>query len=64
MMKIKIVARQDFGRDNFADNDNDNDNGSYGGSGGDVLGSEAASVGRAKHGKEAATGGDGKAEFM
>lgn len=60
------ILWQDFGRDNFAENDNDIDNDIDGcsGKGGDVLGSSAASVGRAKHGKEAATGGDGKAELM
>lgn len=52
------VVWQDFGGDHFADNDNDN------GNDGGALGSAASSVGRGKHGKEVATGGDGKAELM
>jgi len=52
-------GHQDFGRDNFAEEDDGSS------SGGGVSGPPptSTSVGRAKHGKEAATG-DGRAELM
>lgn len=62
---------QDFGRDDFPEDDDDCRNtycgpgGTGGGSGGEGDGGSEStlSFGRAKHGKEAATG-EGRAELM